>query len=107
MQLEEPQDLVIGTGKPASVRDFVEEAFTVAGLDYRSHVRFDERYLRPTEVQRLEADPKLAVKLLDLQNLIDWRALAKLMTEHDIVSQRDQRQIDKPQSPLWQQETDS
>ena len=51
-----PDDFVLATGRGYSVRDFVQTAFDHAGLDWQKHVRFDERYLRPTEVDSLIGD---------------------------------------------------
>jgi GDPmannose 4,6-dehydratase len=49
-QQDEPDDYVIATGKPATVRDFVEVAFHEAGLDWEKYVEIDPRYFRPAEV---------------------------------------------------------
>ncbi len=49
LQQDEPQDFVLATGRTHSVRDFVATAFDRVGLDWERHVRYDERYLRPTE----------------------------------------------------------
>src|SRR5687767_9369444 len=50
LQADEPGDYVMATGSSFSVKDFVATAFEHAGLDWERHVRFDERYIRPTEV---------------------------------------------------------
>ncbi len=39
------------------MRDFVTTAFEHAGLGWEKHVSFDDRYLRPTEVDALIGDP--------------------------------------------------
>ena len=51
-----PDDFVLATGRGHSVHDFVLTAFDHAGPDSQNHVRFDERYLRPTEVHSLIGD---------------------------------------------------
>ena len=56
LQADEPDDFVLATGGDFTVRDFVVTAFEHAGLDWEKHVRFDERYLRPTEVDALVGD---------------------------------------------------
>ena len=50
LQADEPDDYVLATGVGITVRDFLQIAFEHAGLNWEDHVRFDERYLRPTEV---------------------------------------------------------
>ena len=56
LQADEPDDYVLATGVGITVRDFLEISFEHAGLDWEKHVRFDERYLRPTEVDALIGD---------------------------------------------------
>ena len=83
LQADEPDDFVVATGTSYTVRDFVRIAFEHAGLDWERHVRFDPRYLRPTEVDNLIGDPTKA------QELIGWTAqthtpeLARLMVDAD------------------------
>ncbi|MEI2643028.1 MAG: GDP-mannose 4,6-dehydratase [Candidatus Nanopelagicales bacterium] len=85
LQVEEPNDFVVATGTSYSVRDFLEFAFGHVGLDWEKHVRFDERYLRPTEVDDLVGDPSKAERMLE------WKArtlapdLATLMVDADSV----------------------
>jgi GDPmannose 4,6-dehydratase len=85
LQVDEPNDFVIGTGTDFSVRDFLKLAFESAGLNWENHVRFDDRYLRPTEVDSLIADPSFASKNLDWKAKIMPNKLAEIMVEHDIA----------------------
>lgn len=50
MQLDEPDDFVIATGQAHSLQDFVAEAFSQFGLDWRDHVDIDEVLFRPSEI---------------------------------------------------------
>jgi GDPmannose 4,6-dehydratase len=83
LQADEPDDFVVATGSAYSVRDFLGFAFGHVGLDWEEHVRFDERYLRPTEVDELVGDPSKA------QEKLGWKAqtmvpeLARLMVDAD------------------------
>src|SRR5882762_1371328 len=56
LQQDEPEDYVIGTGETHTVREFLELSFAHAGLDWREHTEIDPRYLRPAEVDALQAD---------------------------------------------------
>ena len=56
LQQDEPDDYVIATGEMHSVREFVEVAFALVGLDWERHVEIDPRYFRPTEVDELCGD---------------------------------------------------
>ena len=100
LQYEEPMDYVVGTGSDYSVKDFIQFSFEHAGLEWEKYVKFDERYLRPTEVDSLVGDSSLA------QNTLGWRPsvlpkeLAKIMVDHDI-KQLDGHVVDQPQVAPW------
>ena len=76
VQHDDPQDWVIGTGVDYAVKDFVEEAFRLVGLDWEKYVRIDPRYFRPAEVEVLRADASKAIDLLG------WKPKT---TFHDLV----------------------
>lgn len=84
LQVDEPEDFVLATGVGYTVRDFLETSFAHVGLNWEDHVRFDERYLRPTEVDALIGDPTKAKEKLGWTASIDGLQLAKLMVEADI-----------------------
>lgn len=84
LQADEPDDFVLATGVGITVREFLEIAFEHAGLDWQDHVRFDERYLRPTEVDALIGDPTRARTKLNWTTTVDGRELARLMVDADI-----------------------
>jgi GDPmannose 4,6-dehydratase len=84
LQRDVPDDYVIGTGHAITVQQFVESAFEYAGLDWKDHVRIDERYMRPTDVPHLEADASKAKKLLDWQPRVLAEDLVKIMVDADL-----------------------
>ena len=86
LQADEPDDYVLATGTACSVRDFVEAAFSHAGLDWEKHVRFDERYLRPTEVDELIGDASKAQSHLGWKASVTALDLARLMVDADIAA---------------------
>jgi len=83
LQQDQPGDYVVATGESYSVRDFLETAFALAGLDWKKHVEFDPRYLRPTEVDHLEGDAGRARKALDWKPATDFTTLVGMMVAHD------------------------
>lgn len=105
LQQDKPQDYVIGTGVSVSVLDFAKEAFGYAGLDYENHIRFDERYTRPTEVDHLSADSSKAQKELGISELVEVKQLAATMVEEDLKRVKEPGHVDKPIGSLWKQET--
>jgi GDPmannose 4,6-dehydratase len=84
LQVDQPDDFVLATGGNFTVRDFVTEAFGHAGLDWEKHVRFDERYLRPTEVDALVGDAGKANRLLGWKATVQTDELARIMVDADI-----------------------
>lgn len=84
LQQDEPDDYVIGTGECHSVREFLEEAFSYAGLDWEQHVRTDQRYLRPTEVELLVADSTKARNKLGWQPKVTFSELVRIMVDADM-----------------------
>lgn len=84
LQQDTPSDYVVATGIGASVQAFTEAAFEVAGLDWKNHVRIDERYTRPTEVNALIGDSSKAQEILGWSAKTYWRQLAEIMVESDI-----------------------
>lgn len=84
LQQEEPEDFVLGTGEAHSVREFVQEAFTYANLDWREHVEIDPKYLRPTEVDHLVSDSTKARRKLLWEPRISFRELVRIMVDADM-----------------------
>jgi GDPmannose 4,6-dehydratase len=91
LQQDEPADYVIGTGEHHSPREFCEIAFAHVGLDYRDHVRVDPRFLRPSEVDLLLADPSLAERQLGWRPHTTFQELVQLMVDADLERLRDRK----------------
>jgi GDPmannose 4,6-dehydratase len=84
LQQDEPDDYVIATGETHSVKEFLEESFSLVGLDWQKHVVFDPRYVRPAEVDLLIGDPSKAQRKLGWKAKTTFKELVKLMVEADI-----------------------
>jgi GDPmannose 4,6-dehydratase len=84
LQADAPDDYVLATGLGITVREFLQISFEHANLDWEKYVRFDERYLRPTEVDALIGDPAKVKEELGWKPTIAGRELAKLMVDADI-----------------------
>ena len=100
LQVDKPEDFVIGTGTSFKVRDFVKLAFDHVGLDWENYVRFDSKYLRPTEVDDLVANPTKAKSELNWQASVMPAELAALMVEHD-MKLLSGYSVDKPKGLVW------
>ena len=84
LQQDQPDDYVIGTGETHSVRELCAEAFGLLDLDYREFVRIDPRYLRPTEVDCLLANPAKARAKLGWEPRVRFKELVRMMIESDL-----------------------
>jgi GDPmannose 4,6-dehydratase len=84
LQQDQPDDYVVATGEMHSVRELCEVAFGLVGLDWQAHVRIDERYLRPTEVDELRGDPSKAERVLGWRARVGFAELVRIMLEADL-----------------------
>lgn len=84
LQQDEARDYVIGTGEHHTVQEFVDVAFEYAGLKASDYVKLDPKLVRPSEVNTLRADPKLAHEVLGWQPKVDFKHLVMKMVDHDM-----------------------
>jgi GDPmannose 4,6-dehydratase len=84
LQQPEPRDYVIGTGETHSVKELVEVAFGHLGLDWTQHVKVDERFIRPAEVDILMADPRRAHAELGWKPQVSFEGLVRMMVDADV-----------------------
>jgi GDPmannose 4,6-dehydratase len=84
LQRDEPRDYVIASGETHSVAEFCERAFAEVGLDWREHVRSDERFLRPAEIDRLVGDARRAREELGWRPQMDFGELVAHMVRADV-----------------------
>jgi GDPmannose 4,6-dehydratase len=84
LQQEQPDDYVIATGETHSVREFLDIAFGYVNLNWRDYVVFDERYLRPAEVDLLIGDPAKARDNLGWEPSVTFTELVQLMVNADL-----------------------
>ncbi len=93
LQRDRPDSYVVATGKAYSVGEFVEEAFGHANLDWRKHIRIDERYLRPTEVDHLLGDARKARDQLGWEPSVGFHQLVRMMVDHDLELAQQERTL--------------
>ncbi len=93
LQQPEPDDYVVATGESRTVREFLEEAFALAGLDWNRYVALDQRYLRPTEVDDLRGESSKARKRLGWSPKVSFRELVRMMVDSDMDLARSERTL--------------
>ncbi|MBD2663190.1 GDP-mannose 4,6-dehydratase [Richelia sinica FACHB-800] len=84
LQQSQPDDYVIATGETHSVKEFLDLAFGYVNLNWQDYVEFDQRYLRPAEVDLLIGDPTKAKQKLGWQPSVTFPELVGLMVEADL-----------------------
>jgi GDPmannose 4,6-dehydratase len=84
LQQDVPRDYVVATGDDRSVQDWIDAVFRRLGLDPSRHVKFDPRYLRPTEVEVLRGDATLAHEHLQWRPKVNFDGLVDMMVEADL-----------------------
>ena len=84
LQLNKPQDFVIGTGKTHSVKDFIKLAFDQVNLDYKNHIKIDKKLFRPNDKVVLKANFNKAKKILKWKPTISFKSLVREMVEYDL-----------------------
>ena len=86
LMLQKPKgdDFVVATGESHSIKDFLGVAFDYAGLNWKKHVKFDARYLRPSEVDLLKGDASKARRVLGWKHETSFEGLVRRMVDHDL-----------------------
>jgi GDPmannose 4,6-dehydratase len=84
LQQSEPDDYVVGSGETHSVRELVQIAFGHVGLDWEGHVEIDSAFMRPAEVERLQADPAKVKRVLGWEPKVSFEQLITMMVDADI-----------------------
>jgi GDPmannose 4,6-dehydratase len=86
LQQEKPDDFVIATGVQWSIRQLVEVAFGMVGLDWQMYVEVDQAYFRPAEVPDLRGDASKARSRLGWRPKISFHQMIREMLEHDLAA---------------------
>ena len=84
MQQNEPDDYVIATNEAHSVKEFVQQAFDVVGLDWQEHIKIDKKLFRPLDVPTLQGDYSKAEKKLGWRPETKFSDLVKIMVKEDL-----------------------
>jgi GDPmannose 4,6-dehydratase len=81
---DRPDDFVLATGETHTVEEFVDAAFSAAGLRWEDHVVIDPKFVRPAEVDLLLGDPSKAKRVLGWEPKTTFRNLVTMMVEADL-----------------------
>jgi GDPmannose 4,6-dehydratase len=84
LESDTPDDYVVSIGEMHSVKEFAELVFSKLGLDYQKYVKFDPKYLRPTEVDALQGDSSKIRNKLGWKPEYTFEMLVDEMIDHDM-----------------------
>ena len=84
MQHEVPDDFVIATKETHTVREFLEEAFNLFGLNWKDFVEISDKFKRPAEVPALLGDASKSLKILNWEPRTRFKELVRLMIIEDL-----------------------
>ena len=87
LQQDAPDDFVIATGETYSIRDFLNESFSLVNLDWEKYVEIDPRFFRPAEVDLLIGDPSKAKEKLGWTPKTSFKELVRIMLEADLKAE--------------------
>jgi GDPmannose 4,6-dehydratase len=85
LQADAPNDFVIASGEVHSVKDFVDAAFSIVGLDPTKYVFVDKTLFRPTKTSVLMGDISKAKKVINFEPKIKFNELVRFMVEADVL----------------------
>ncbi len=83
LQQEKPDDYILATNETHSIREFLDASFQRLGLNWEKYVKFDSRFLRPSEVDLLIGDYSKAKSQLGWEPKTKMKALAEIMVDAD------------------------
>jgi GDPmannose 4,6-dehydratase len=89
LQAKTPEDYVIATGETHTVKEMLELAFERLQLDWKKHVKIDQKYYRPTEVDLLIGDASKAKKELGWQPKVRFQELIAMMVDADLAAEKE------------------
>ena len=101
LQQNEPDDYVIATGKTHSIREFLNIAFDEVGIkNYMNHIKIDEKFMRPAEVEYLRGDATKAKEALGWEPKSSFESLVRKMVRNDVKSYLSYEQYKHPRFNL-------
>jgi GDPmannose 4,6-dehydratase len=89
LQTTTPDDYVIATGETHTVKEMLELAFDRLQLAWKKHVKIDQKYYRPTEVDLLIGDASKAKKELGWQPKVRFHELIAMMVDADLATEKE------------------
>ena len=84
LQQDKPDDFVIATNESHTVREFAEEAFKLANLDWGKYVGFDPQYALPLDPFCYQGDYSKAERILGWKPKVRFKELVKILLDEEL-----------------------
>ncbi len=85
LQQPKPDNFLISTGETHSIKDFLDLAFSHAGIkDWQKYVKLDPRFKRPAELFELKGKSDKAQKILGWKPKVKFKELVEMMVDADL-----------------------
>ena len=84
LQLESPEDFIIATGKTHSLKDFVNNAFSILGLDYREYTKTNNDFYRPQDIIMTVANPSKSFNIIGWKAKVDFNSLIDKLVDNEL-----------------------
>lgn len=85
LQQEKADDFVVATGETHTVEEFIEEAFSVVGLNWKDYVIIDPNFVPPVQTGPLCGDASKAEKVLGWKPKTKFKDLVQIMVHADLA----------------------
>lgn len=85
LQHDTPDDFVVATGEVHTVREFAQEAFKVAGLNWEDYVETNPHFMPPVQTGPLCGDASKAKRILAWEPKTTFSELVKIMVHADLA----------------------
>lgn len=85
LQKDKPDDFVVSTGEAHSVKEFVQEAFSVVGLNWEDYVVTDSKFIPPVQTGTLRGDSTKAKNILGWEPKIKFKDIVRIMLHADLA----------------------
>ena len=91
LQQDKPEDYILATGVTMRLEDFIAAVFQRLGLDWKDHVKTDQRFFRTSDIQTHRASPAKAAEKLDWKARFNGRDVAAMMVDAELETFKDNK----------------
>lgn len=98
LQQDIPEDYIIATGITCSLKNFISAVFKTLNLNWKEYVITDPKFIRPSDVRVVRANPAKAKKKLNWKADYTTTDVARLMVESELETSKPNVLTNRPQT---------